>query len=114
VPVYEYGCQKCGETFEYQQRIADPPKTLCEACGGALERLISATSFHLKGSGWYKDLYSSPKKDAAGAGSGGDGASSGGASDAAAASTSEAKSSGSESSSSAAGSTSSSATKTKD
>lgn len=61
MPVYEYGCKKCRKTFEYLQRITDPPKKKCEACGGALERLISQTSFQLKGSGWYKDLYSSSK-----------------------------------------------------
>jgi putative FmdB family regulatory protein len=68
VPVYEYGCKKCKREFEYQQRMDDPPKKKCEACGGALERLISRTSFQLKGSGWYKDLYSSSKPDAGSAG----------------------------------------------
>jgi putative FmdB family regulatory protein len=63
VPVYEYRCKKCNKEFEYTQRMADPPKKKCEACGGVLERLISQTSFQLKGSGWYKDLYSSPKTD---------------------------------------------------
>lgn len=66
MPVYEYGCKKCRKTFEYLQRITDPPKKKCEACGGALERLISQTSFQLKGSGWYKDLYSSSKPSSGG------------------------------------------------
>jgi len=61
MPVYEYQCKQCGKEFEYQQRMADPDKTVCESCGGALERLISRTAFQLKGSGWYKDLYSSAK-----------------------------------------------------
>src|SRR6185436_12970045 len=61
MPVYEYQCKACGRDFEYQQRMADPDKTTCEACGGHLERLISRTAFQLKGSGWYKDLYSSQK-----------------------------------------------------
>src|SRR5262245_23103949 len=61
MPVYEYQCKACGREFEYQQRMADPPKTVCEACGGELERLISRTAFQLKGGGWYKDLYSSTK-----------------------------------------------------
>jgi putative FmdB family regulatory protein len=61
MPVYEYQCQACQREFEYQQRMSDPDKTVCEACGGALERLISRTAFQLKGSGWYKDLYSSTK-----------------------------------------------------
>ncbi|HET6610557.1 MAG TPA: zinc ribbon domain-containing protein [Kofleriaceae bacterium] len=61
MPIYEYACGACGKTFEYTQRMSDDPKTECEACGGALERLISQTAFSLKGSGWYKDLYSSAK-----------------------------------------------------
>jgi len=61
MPVYEYQCTACHKEFEYQQRMADPDKTICEACGGALERLISRTAFTLKGSGWYKDLYASAK-----------------------------------------------------
>ena len=61
MPVYEYQCQACGRDFEYQQRMTDPDKTTCEVCGGALDRLISRTAFSLKGSGWYKDLYASPK-----------------------------------------------------
>ena len=61
MPVYEYQCKACGRDFEYQQRMSDPDKTVCEACGGALDRLISRTAFSLKGSGWYKDLYASPK-----------------------------------------------------
>lgn len=58
MPVYEYECKACGRDFEYQQRMTDPEKTTCESCGGALERLISRTTFALKGAGWYKDLYS--------------------------------------------------------
>jgi putative FmdB family regulatory protein len=62
VPIYEYVCRKCRRQFEYMQRMTDPARRKCEACGAlALERLISQTSFHLKGSGWYKDLYASPK-----------------------------------------------------
>src|SRR5580704_1264987 len=72
MPVYEYECQACHRAFEYQQRMSDPEKTVCEACGGALERLISRPAFQLKGSGWYKDLYSSAKPEAK-AGEGKDG-----------------------------------------
>ncbi|HEU5060975.1 MAG TPA: zinc ribbon domain-containing protein [Kofleriaceae bacterium] len=62
MPIYEYRCKKCGKQFEYMQRMTEGPKRKCEACGAlALERLISHTSFQLKGSGWYKDLYSSAK-----------------------------------------------------
>jgi putative FmdB family regulatory protein len=65
MPVYEYQCKACGRDFEYQQRMSDPDKTTCEVCGGALDRLISRTAFSLKGSGWYKDLYASPKPETA-------------------------------------------------
>jgi putative FmdB family regulatory protein len=65
MPVYEYQCKACHRTFEYQQRMSDPDKTACEVCGGELERLISRTAFSLKGSGWYKDLYASPKPEGA-------------------------------------------------
>lgn len=58
MPVYEYQCQACHRDFEYQQRMTEPEKTTCEACGGVLDRLISRTAFALKGAGWYKDLYS--------------------------------------------------------
>ena len=61
MPIYEYQCKACHQEFEYQQRMSDPDKTTCEACGGALDRVISRTAFQLKGSGWYKDLYSSQK-----------------------------------------------------
>src|ERR1043165_5712950 len=64
MPVYEYECKACGRDFEYQQRMADPDKTTCEVCGGSLERLISRTAFSLKGGGWYKDLYASPRPEA--------------------------------------------------
>jgi putative FmdB family regulatory protein len=73
MPVYEYQCKKCGREFEYQQRMSDPDKTLCEACGAeALERIISRTAFTLKGGGWYKDLYSSTKPEKSDAASSGD------------------------------------------
>ena len=61
MPTYEYQCGKCGKHFEYVQKISEAPKSKCEACGGTLERLISGGAFILKGGGWYKDLYSSPK-----------------------------------------------------
>lgn len=88
MPVYEYACKACSKEFEYQQRMSDPDKTTCEACGKeALERLISRTAFTLKGGGWYKDLYSSTKPSSGGdsggsSGSSSSGGASGGGSDA--------------------------------
>src|SRR5262245_21284135 len=71
MPVYEYRCSSCNQVFEYQQRMADPPKKECEACKGELERRISRSAFQFKGGGWYKDLYSSSKSDAKPAPAGG-------------------------------------------
>jgi putative FmdB family regulatory protein len=58
MPIYEYECAKCKRQFEYMQSMSEPSKKKCEKCGGKLERLISQSAFHLKGGGWYKDLYS--------------------------------------------------------
>jgi putative FmdB family regulatory protein len=66
VPTYEYQCDKCGRTFEARQRISAPPLKTCETCGGAVRRLISSTTFILKGKGWYvTDYPSAARKKAA-------------------------------------------------
>jgi putative FmdB family regulatory protein len=65
MPVYEYECKQCHREFEYQQRMSDPEKTVCENCGGELARIISRTAFQLKGSGWYKDGYGTAKPESA-------------------------------------------------
>ncbi|MEW5853458.1 MAG: zinc ribbon domain-containing protein [Myxococcota bacterium] len=60
MPIYEYECSACGSHHEVVQKMSDPPLTTCEKCGEAkLEKLISHSAFHLKGGGWYSDLYSS-------------------------------------------------------
>ena len=61
MPIYVYECEQCGNRFEYTQSINDPPKTVCENCSGKLTKVIVPIAFHLKGGGWYKDLYSSSK-----------------------------------------------------
>jgi putative FmdB family regulatory protein len=62
MPVYEYQCGRCGHEFEREQRISDKPVRKCPSCGAMkAKRLISRTSFVLKGGGWYSDLYGSPK-----------------------------------------------------
>jgi putative FmdB family regulatory protein len=52
MPIYEYQCQKCG-TFEATQRITEKPLNKCPTCKGKVKKLISNTSFQLKGTGWY-------------------------------------------------------------
>jgi putative FmdB family regulatory protein len=60
MPTYEYRCRSCAHEMEAWQGIKEPALTECPACHQQkFERLISASSFQLKGSGWYKDLYSS-------------------------------------------------------
>jgi putative FmdB family regulatory protein len=56
MPIYEYQCQKCG-TFEATQRITDKPLAKCPNCKGKVKKLISNTSFQLKGTGWYVTDY---------------------------------------------------------
>lgn len=55
MPIYEYVCDSCGEHLEKLQKISDEPLKECPACSKAsLKRIISRTSFQLKGSGWYE------------------------------------------------------------
>src|SRR5262245_32127246 len=62
MPVYEYECGACGHRFEEWQKMSDKPIRTCPKCKAKkVEKLISATSFQLKGGGWYSDLYSSKK-----------------------------------------------------
>jgi len=62
MPIYEYGCEKCGKKHEILQKASDAPKTVCPDCGGKLQKLISHSSFVLKGTGWYANDYGSGKK----------------------------------------------------
>jgi putative FmdB family regulatory protein len=61
MPIYEYACRACGHEFEREQRISDDPIKTCPSCKARqARRLISRTSFVLKGGGWYSDLYATP------------------------------------------------------
>jgi putative FmdB family regulatory protein len=62
MPIYEYQCQKCG-TFEFTQRITDKPLGKCPTCKGKVKKLISNTSFQLKGTGWYITDYARKDKN---------------------------------------------------
>jgi putative FmdB family regulatory protein len=67
MPIYEYLCDKCEREFEAEQRITEDPIRSCPHCRSRkVRRLISQTSFVLKGSGWYSDLYSSSKSKSEG------------------------------------------------
>ena len=59
MPIYEYECPDCGQRFEHMQKITEESLSSCPKCGGQnVQRLVSASAFHLKGSGWYKNDYS--------------------------------------------------------
>ncbi len=77
MPIYEYECPECGR-FEVIQKFSDKPLKSCPQCkekgkDHKVTKAISASAFHLKGTGWYKTDYSSgssssgngPKKKAA-------------------------------------------------
>ncbi len=57
MPIYEYKCQKCGHVFEEWQSGFEECEQSCPTCGGESKRLISNTSFVLKGTGWYVTDY---------------------------------------------------------
>lgn len=59
MPIYEYKCTKCGQQIEVMQKMTDNPLEKCESCGGKLKKMITSTSFVLKGSGWYVTDYPS-------------------------------------------------------
>lgn len=57
MPLYEYRCSKCNNNFEVLQKINEEPLTKCLYCQGKVEKLVSVSSFQLKGSGWYVNDY---------------------------------------------------------
>jgi putative FmdB family regulatory protein len=61
MPIYEYHCDACGKEFEEMQKFSDAPIDKCPCCGGHSHRLISHSTFVLKGTGWYVTDYA--KKD---------------------------------------------------
>lgn len=62
MPIYEYECLSCGKQCEVIQKFSDEPLSTCTDCGGRMHKLISQTSFILKGAGWYVTDYASPER----------------------------------------------------
>lgn len=64
MPIYEYECSNCHHQFELIQRINDAVIQQCPQCyQETVIRLVSPSSFRLKGTGWYATDYNAPKKD---------------------------------------------------
>ena len=61
MPLYEYRCSTCGKIFEVLEKFSDAALTVHEECGGQVERLVSASAFQFKGSGWYVNDYAKAK-----------------------------------------------------
>jgi putative FmdB family regulatory protein len=64
MPIYEYKCSKCG-VVEVMQRITEAPLKKCPNCKSKVERMMSRSSFVLKGTGWYATDYANKGKDQA-------------------------------------------------
>jgi putative FmdB family regulatory protein len=65
MPLYEYECTKCGRIDEVLQKFSDKPQAKCKHCSGKLHKLISHSSFHLKGTGWYITDYANKSQNTA-------------------------------------------------
>jgi putative FmdB family regulatory protein len=66
MPIYEYECTSCCNVFEVFQRMTENPLSACPNCAGAVKKVVSRSSFQLKGSGWYADGYSSKSSSSGG------------------------------------------------
>lgn len=60
MPIYEFECSACGDTFERLQKISDPDPSACPKCGAHVKRRLTAPAFRLSGKGWYETDF---KKD---------------------------------------------------
>ncbi len=65
MPIYEYECNRCKEVFEIFHKIDEDVKVACPKCLGPAKKLISATNFFLKGSGFYVNDYPSKSRQEA-------------------------------------------------
>ncbi len=67
MPIYEYQCQACGEHLDKLQKMSDAPLSTCPKCDEeSLKRVISASGFRLKGTGWYETDFKNKKTTKAG------------------------------------------------
>ena len=65
MPVYEFACLECRRIQEKIQKFEDLEPN-CDLCKERMIRIMSASTFILKGGGWYKDGYTKspePKND---------------------------------------------------
>jgi len=68
MPLYEYRCKDCGDTFDMNMRIEgrdEPTNAPCSKCDGEVVRGVGCGGFELLGSGWEFDGYTTYAGDAA-------------------------------------------------
>jgi len=65
VPLYEYECTQCKSAAEILQRhgAAAP---VCDPCAKVMRKMISRSSFALKGAGWERDGYATTQRESPG------------------------------------------------
>jgi putative FmdB family regulatory protein len=61
MPIYEYHCESCGQTFEVLQKFSDKPTEKCPRCSAPVQRLLSVPALVFKGGGWYVNEF--PSRD---------------------------------------------------
>jgi putative FmdB family regulatory protein len=66
VPTYVYRCNECDHHFEVTQSMSDDPVTVCEACGGEVQRVLFAPAIHFKGSGFHNTDYGTKRRPVGG------------------------------------------------
>ncbi len=70
MPIYEYQCDDCGARFDEMRKITDETTPDCKECESSnVHRLVSLSSFHLKGTGWYVTDYARKEGRPGGTGS---------------------------------------------
>ncbi len=71
MPIYDYGCEKCGHTFEKLVKLNAPIPRCPECKAEEVKKRVSPSGFLLKGSGWYRDHYGLKSSSEGSSGSGG-------------------------------------------
>lgn len=71
MPIYVYRCRDCDHHFEVTQSMSDEPVTVCESCGGEVQRVLFAPAIHFKGSGFHNTDYGTKRRPVGGDGDGG-------------------------------------------
>jgi len=57
MPIYEYECPECKIIEAILQKGYRKKEVKCATCGIKMKKIISNTTFHLKGGGWAEDGY---------------------------------------------------------